>query len=171
MEYGSASAFSIGEWGGVKTTMSMEIPSERDRDNRRQKSRFPIQRELRYRVMQDGRIQEAGLGETVNMGSGGVAFVLEQKLAAGAFIELSISWPAQLENGTPMRLVIFGRVLRSAGGVSVCTVDKYEFRTQARSPQVTSGPRKEMMPRWFERAARQSSKLDAAALDYTAVRA
>ena len=151
--------------------MLIEIPSERDRDNRRQKSRFPIRRELRYRIMHDGRIQEAGLGETVNIGSGGVAFALEQKLAAGAFIELSISWPAQLENGTPMRLVVFGRVLRSGGGVSVSTVDKYEFRTQARSPQVTSTLRKEMMPRWFDRAARQASKFNAAAASYAAVRA
>ena len=141
-----------------------------DRDNRRLKSRFPIHRELRYRLMQDGRILEAGFGKTVNMGSGGVAFALDRELAAGSFIELSISWPAQLDNGTPMRLVVFGRVVRSGEGVSVCTVDKYEFRTQARTPQPNAGFRGAALPpRWFERMAKQP-KINSVSLAYQGVR-
>jgi hypothetical protein len=121
--------------------MPIDKLSKRDRDNRRQKSRFPINRELRYKLLQDGRTLEAGLGQTLNMGSGGVAFTLDRELAAGASVELSISWPVLLESGTPMRLVVFGKVLRSGGSVSVCTIDKYEFRTQARAPQSNTGSR------------------------------
>ena len=34
-----------------------------------------------------------------------------------------------------MRLVIFGRVLRSVGKRRACSIDKYEFRTQLRAIQ------------------------------------
>jgi PilZ domain len=111
----------------------------KDSNERREKQRFPIQRELRFRLLQEGRVAEAGQGQTLNLSSGGVAFSLPGELPVGAFIELSISWPVQLETGTPMRLVVFGRVLRSSEGEAACTVDKYEFRTQARSVPVTAG--------------------------------
>ncbi len=98
------------------------------------------------------------------MGSGGVAFSLGCNVAAGTFIELSISWPVQLDNGTPMRLVVFGRVLRSGDGVSACTVDKYEFRTQARAPQVNTGLRGNVLPlRWAEHMTKQSPKISSTA--------
>jgi hypothetical protein len=140
--------------------MPIQKPSKKDADNRRQKSRFPIHRELRYKLLQDGRIMEAGLGQTVNLGSGGVAFAPDRELAAGGFVELSISWPVLLENGTPMRLVVFGRVLRSGDGVSACTVDKYEFRTQSRASQSNTGSRgASVLPRWGDRmTTKQPSK-------------
>lgn len=136
----------------IETPPPTETISAEDPDERRHKARFPIHRELKYRLMQDGRILEAGLGQTVNICSGGVAFSLDRELATGTFIELSISWPVLLDNGTPMRLVIFGRVLRSDEGVSACTVDKYEFRTQARTAQNNTGYRSSILPlRWGER--------------------
>ena len=90
---------------------------------------------------------ETGQGQTVNMGSGGVAFSTDRPLDVGAYIELSISWPVQLETGTHMRLVVFGRVLRSSNGISACSVDKYEFRTQARPAQTPAGLRNDSVPR------------------------
>ncbi|MGO9255029.1 MAG: hypothetical protein ACLQU1_01815 [Bryobacteraceae bacterium] len=129
--------------------MPIKKSAKKDKNNRRQKSRFPIHRELRYKILQNGRISEAGLGQTVNMGSGGVAFALDRELAAGTFVELSISWPVYLENETPMRLVVFGRVLRSGDGLSACTVDKWEFRTQSRASQTNTGSRGNLVvPRW-----------------------
>jgi len=143
--------------------MLMEKVLNQDRENRRLKTRFPIHRELRYRLMQDGRVLEMGIGKTVNMASNGVAFALDRALTAGAFIELSISWPVLLDSGTPVRLVVFGRVLRSGDGVSACTVDKYEFRTQARTPQPNTGLRgASLPPRWAARMAKLESKLSVA---------
>ena len=140
--------------------MPINVSPNPERENRRQKSRFPIHRELRYRLMQDGHTLEAGFGKTVNIGSGGVAFALEHELATGTFIELSIGWPVLLDTGTPMRLVIFGRVLRSGDGISVSTIDKYEFRTQARTPQTTTGLRGNLLPpRWMDRMMKQQPKL------------
>src|SRR5271165_849385 len=103
--------------------------------DRRKKKRFPIRRELRYKVLVDHQIVDSGTGQTINMASGGIAFIIDHEVRRGAFIELSVSWPAMLENGCPMRFIVFGRVLRSQGRKAVCTIDKYEFRTQARTFQ------------------------------------
>lgn len=134
--------------------------------NRRIKSRFPIHRELRYKLLQDGRILEAGEGKTVNIGSGGVAFALDHGLNEGSFIELSISWPVSLENGCPMRLVIFGRVLRSSSSSVACTVDKYEFRTQARTHQATGAVRSDSMLQRFADGLRKENLKFRGAIGY-----
>ena len=102
--------------------------------DRRKKSRFPIRRELRYKLLADDTM-DSGTGQTINMGSGGIAFSIDHELKPDAFIELSISWPMLLDNTCPMRLIVFGRVLRSQSRKSVCNIDKYEFRTQARTFQ------------------------------------
>lgn len=107
--------------------MRLRKPTER-----RDKMRFPMNRELRYKLLEDERIMAAGLGTTVDMSSGGVAFDSDADLPNGSFIELSISWPALLDDVCPMRLIVFGRVLRGSERVKVCTVEKWEFRTQAR---------------------------------------
>lgn len=103
---------------------------------RRDKMRFPMERELRFKLLENDRIVASGLGTTTNMSSGGVAFTTDAELPGGSYIELSISWPALLDEACPMRLIVFGRVLRGVGDTRVCTVEKWEFRTQAR--QVTA---------------------------------
>src|SRR5882672_5050732 len=102
------------------------------RIDRRTKYRFPIHREVRYKLLHEGNLIGAGTGQSVNIGSGGVSLSLDRELLPGAFIELSMSWPILLNDACPMRFIAFGRVLRSVGRRSACTIDKYEFRTQAR---------------------------------------
>ncbi len=75
------------------------------------------------------KVVATGAGHTINIGSGGVAFSTEADLRPGALVELSISWPALLNQTCPMRFVVFGRVLRCTGHKAVCSLDKYEFRT------------------------------------------
>jgi hypothetical protein len=101
-----------------------------DDNDRRTKTRFRIWRELRYKVLSKGNALQSGTGNTVDLSSGGVAFLTDQPLAAGMPVELSISWPALLDAVCPMRLSIVGRILRVDGRRAVCTVDRHEFRTQ-----------------------------------------
>ena len=89
---------------------------KRDND-RRSKFRFAIERDVRYKLAEDGVVAASGAGRTIDMGSGGVAFVTEQPLTHGACVELSISWPVLLDESCPMRLIVYGRVLRSTGTV------------------------------------------------------
>src|SRR5438552_1114345 len=114
---------------------------KREEHERRAKFRFPLRRELRYKVLEDEQVVQSGTGESLDMSSGGVAFQTERDLKAGAAVELSISWPVLLDDSCPMRLIAFGQVLRSSGGLSVCSIDKYEFRTQARRVHTLATPR------------------------------
>jgi hypothetical protein len=107
--------------------MKLRKPTER-----RDKIRFVMNREVRYKLLEGDRIVASGLGTTENMSSGGVAFQSDVDLPNGSYIELSISWPMMLDDVCPMRLIVFGRVLRGAEETKVCTVEKWEFRTQSR---------------------------------------
>ena len=122
-------------------------------DERRSKRRFEMQRELRYKVTGDGAQSVGGVGTTINLCSAGVAFRVERQMniTVGAFVELSISWPVLLGDTCPMRLIAFGRVLRINGSVAVCSIDKHEFRTSARTFQSTPVGRSDgMLQRWAE---------------------
>jgi hypothetical protein len=131
---------------------------------RRKKRRFPMNRELRYKVLEDDRIVQSGIGATLDMASGGVAFLSEDNIPLGAFIELSISWPALLENTCPMRLIVFGRVQRTAGNKTACTIEKYEFRTQARALRPFAVPRTDsMLQRWAGNMRKELTKTAAIA--------
>jgi hypothetical protein len=127
---------------------------------RRKKARFPINREVRYKVLEGDRIVEFGTGTTLDMGSGGMAFVTERQVLAGSFIELSISWPVLLGDSCPMRLIVFGRVVRSSARQAACTVDKYEYRTQARATVTQIAPVRNdsMLQRWADNIRKETLK-------------
>jgi PilZ domain len=128
---------------------------------RRARVRFPMHREMRYKLLEGEATVASGAGATCDMSSGGVAFTSDRPLATGAFIEISISWPRALDDGCPMRLIVFGKVLRSGLHRSVCTVEKYEFRTQARTLQFAVPVRHDdKLQRWakeYEKARRASA--------------
>ncbi len=138
-------------------------PKNNRQNERRIKFRFAIQRELRYKVLEDGTMIASGTGLTIDVGSGGLAFAAEQPSKPGAFVEVSISWPALLDQTCPMRLIVFGRVLRSGGRKTVCSVDKYEFRTQARTVQAAAAPRSDgMLQRWAAGIRKEALKVSQA---------
>jgi len=127
--------------------------------DRRKKQRFPVRRDARYKLLDEGAIVDSGVGQTVNLSSGGVAFSVDHELKKGCFIELSMSWPALLDFTCPMRMVVFGRVLRSSDRLAVCTIDKHEFRTQARAlPSVGVVRTDAMLQRWAVEMTRESLK-------------
>ncbi|HUE00013.1 MAG TPA: hypothetical protein VMR62_10590 [Bryobacteraceae bacterium] len=123
---------------------------------RRAKKRFVMEREIRYRVLEQDRIIAVGSGKTVNLSSNGVAFVTVEELPVAAFIEVSIAWPALLENRCPLQLIGFGRVLRSDMGTIACTIEQYEFRTLARvvPENAWSARSDQKLRRWAEAVAR-----------------
>ena len=96
---------------------------------RRKSSRFPIERAVLYKSL--GRNPEAadGKGQTINMSSTGVLFSTNQELTPGRRIEISISWPAQLNDTCPLKLVAKGRVVRSEESSAALEIQQYEFRT------------------------------------------
>jgi hypothetical protein len=104
---------------------------------RRHSDRFPIEREVRYRVLNKRGGEEAGDGRTINISSSGVLFTTDHMLLPGRRLELQISWPAQLDNKCALKLVARGRVIRYEPGRTAIEIQQYEFRTQSTTP----GPR------------------------------
>jgi hypothetical protein len=104
--------------------------SAKDMNDRRGSDRFPIEREVRYKVLSKRSNDESGAGKTINMSSSGVLFTSEHFLLPGKRVEVSISWPAQLNNKTNLKLVARGRVVRCEEGRAALEIQQYEFRTQ-----------------------------------------
>ena len=126
--------------------MRLRKPTER-----REKMRFSMVRELRFKLLEKDRIVASGFGTTANMSSGGVAFMSDAELPNGSYVELSISWPALLDEECPMRLIVFGRILRGSEYTKVCTVEKWEFRTQSRQMTARTPLRMDgKLQRWAE---------------------
>ena len=96
---------------------------------RRGADRFPIEREVRYRVLSKRSTYEEGTGKTINISSNGVLFTTDQILLPGKRLELSISWPATLDNKCQLKLVARGRVARLEQGRAAVEIQQYEFRT------------------------------------------
>ena len=107
--------------------------------DRRHSDRFPIEREVRYRVLNKRSSEETGDGKTINISSSGVLFTAEHMLLPGRRMELAISWPAQLNNKTALKLVARGRVVRFEGGLAAIEIQQYEFRTQSSSRPCRDG--------------------------------
>ncbi|HLG96288.1 MAG TPA: PilZ domain-containing protein [Bryobacteraceae bacterium] len=100
-------------------------------DERRSHERFPINLSADFRIIRRGRVHALGSARTVNIASGGVLLEADERLSAGALIELLISWPLRLEGVCPLKLVMLGRIVRSdREGVAVKT-KHHEFRTSA----------------------------------------
>jgi len=99
--------------------------------DRRHSDRFPIVREVRYRSLSKRNGDEAGEAKTVNISSSGVLFTSSHVLLPGRRMEVSISWPAQLNNQCALRLVARGRVVRFEQGRAALEIQQYEFRTQS----------------------------------------
>jgi hypothetical protein len=132
-------------------------------NDRRSKFRFAMERDVRYKVAEDGVVVAAGSGQTIDICSGGVAFITEQPLTSGGFVELSVSWPVLLDETCPMRFIVFGRIMRCGGRKTVCSIDKYEFRTSGRTFQASATTRGDgMLHRWMEGVRKESLKVSAA---------
>jgi PilZ domain len=99
---------------------------------RRKSSRFPIEREVRYKTLNQRAEILAGLGKTLNISSSGVLFTSDHDLPVGTRLEVSISWPAQLNEKCLLNLVARGRVTRNNKGQLALQIQQYEFRTQSR---------------------------------------
>ncbi len=102
---------------------------------RRAKRRFLIEQEVRYKMLYGQRIAETGSGKTVNISSGGIWFTTEALLTSGMPIELSMTWPVLLNDSCPMKLMIYGCVVRSNERGAAVAIERYEFRTTGRTMQ------------------------------------
>lgn len=98
---------------------------------RRANDRFPIVRDVKYKLVSGRGVPESGAGHTVDVSSRGVLFTAQNPLPPGKRVELAISWPAQLDGKCALKLVARGKIVRCRGKQVAVEIDKYEFRTQS----------------------------------------
>ena len=97
--------------------------------DRRDDRRYHLQLEVKWNLIRRRRVLDSGVGQTVDLSSGGILFDAGRRLPEGLNVELSIAWPVLLHNLAPMQLVASGRIVRTNGRhVAIQTV-QHEFRT------------------------------------------
>src|SRR2546428_11272470 len=88
---------------------------------------MPIERAVRYRML--GGKRTTGSGTTLNMSGRGILFTTESGLASGQRVELSVSWPARLNDRVPLQLVTVGRLVRVEAGQAAVAIERWAFKT------------------------------------------
>lgn len=106
-----------------------ELPSRQSSD-RRAADRLPIQQDVQYKMLNKKTGDTEARGKTINMSSSGVLFTTDEILLPGRRVELSINWPAQLDQKCGLKLVARGRVVRFENGTAAIEILQHEFRTR-----------------------------------------
>jgi hypothetical protein len=57
-------------------------------------------------------------------------FTVDWPLRTGEKLDLSIDWPARLDGGAKLQLLISGLVVRTRGTTAALQIRRYEFRTR-----------------------------------------
>jgi CheY-like chemotaxis protein len=102
--------------------------------NRRTNVRFPVRLAVNYQALESPFFSGSAVSETVNISSKGVLFATQHPLQPGQLLQVSVDWPARLENEIPLKLVAEGRVIRVVDGQAAVKIEKYEFRTRRVRP-------------------------------------
>jgi hypothetical protein len=97
--------------------------------DRRHDRRYAIRLDVRWKLIRRRRVLETGVGQTVDLSSGGILFDPGRQLPVGLNVELSVSWPVLLRNVAPMQLLVSGRIVRASQNRTAVAMAQHEFRT------------------------------------------
>jgi hypothetical protein len=98
--------------------------------DRRNNARFPCRLAVSYQALEHPFLSGEAASETLNISSKGLLFATDEALQPGQLLQVSVDWPARLENQVPLKLVAEGRIVRNVNGQAAMRIDKYEFRTR-----------------------------------------
>ena len=104
-----------------------ESPDAREVE-RRLRCRYPLTLDVQYKLLATDSDEQVGIGKTINVSSAGLLFEATHGLPARRLIQIFIDWPLLQEGAHPLRLVMYGRVIRSDGNLSAVRVSRHEFR-------------------------------------------
>jgi DNA-binding NarL/FixJ family response regulator len=139
--------------------------------DRRTNARFPCRLAVSYQALEHPFLSGVATSETLNISSKGLLFSADGALQPGQLLQVSVDWPARLENQVPLKLVAEGRIVRNLNGLVAMRIDKYEFRTRrartqnstADSPVINNSEKARPPSRPAETAAEISSQPGTAA--------
>ncbi len=115
----------------------MERPSQRrvptstsPSPERRASVRFALTLEVRYAFQGPLGPVETGSGRTIDLSSSGLSFTADKPLETGQKLDVSIDWPALLDGGVKLQLIVSGVVVRTDGTTTALQIRRHEFRTR-----------------------------------------
>lgn len=114
---------------------------------RRRGRRFPIECPVNFRTLSGAGPPRRGRGSTVNIGSRGVLLEVDHPVAEGVLLEVSMEWPAKLDQRSDLKLIMCGSVIRSEGTRIAVTIQKHEFRTMGHAGLFVAAPRSDALPK------------------------
>ena len=128
----------------MDSPISRRVRLQRGPDtDRRASLRFPLNLEVRYSVASRRGPVETGSGCTIDMSSSGLSFTADRPLLIGQKLDLSIDWPARLDDDVQLQVVVSGVFVRTTGAVIALRIERHEFRTRRAGSKVV--PRQEMV--------------------------
>jgi hypothetical protein len=149
---------------GVALKIGVGEKAEPSGADRRTNARFPCRLAVSYQSLEHPFLAGVATSETLNISSKGLLFPTEEALQPGQLLQVSVDWPARLENQVPLKLVAEGRIVRNLNGLAAMRIDKYEFRTRrAKVPAGTNTENARPSSRPAETAANISSQPGTAA--------
>jgi hypothetical protein len=108
--------------------------------DRRRHRRYQLQLDLKWKLIRRRRVLDTGIGQTIDVSSGGILFDAGRHLPEGMNVELSIMWPVLLHDVAPMQLVVSGRIVRSRDHKVAVRTTHHEFRTVGVRPENRDAP-------------------------------
>jgi hypothetical protein len=94
--------------------------------------------EVRYIIAGRRGPVETGSGRTIEMSSSGLSFTADRPLLVGQNLDVSIDWPARLDDDVQLQVVVSGVVVRTDGAVIALRIERHEFRTRRAGSSVVS---------------------------------
>ena len=131
----------MSEYGKVLQSVSVGLPSEVDRGDRRLNRRYQLELPVRYLVQAESRAMVSGSGATRSLSSRSVTFVADREFPVGSSAELWVSWPAAAAEIERIELRLSGHVIRSGSVANevVVKVQRHRFLVSRRAVAVSSG--------------------------------
>ena len=99
--------------------------------DRREDRRYAIPLAVKWKLIRRRRVLDSGVGQTVDISSGGILFDAGREMPEGLNVELSITWPVMLHKIAPLQLVAAGRIVRCNSPRVAIQMTTHEFRTVA----------------------------------------
>jgi hypothetical protein len=97
--------------------------------DRRQHRRYALQLAVKWKLIRRRRVLDSGVGQTIDLSSGGILFNAGREMPEGLNVALSITWPVMLHKIAPLQLVAAGRIVRSNSSHVAIQMTTHEFRT------------------------------------------
>jgi hypothetical protein len=109
---------------GAQPRSNSEISGDRREDRR-----YALLLAVRWKLIRRRRVLDSGVGQTIDLSSGGILFSAGREMPEGLNVELSITWPVMLHQIAPLQLVAAGRIVRSYTPHVAIQMTTHEFRT------------------------------------------